>query len=473
MAASEPLGDHDVPALNLAGDPMTILGSKIAELAGKLRGSVVTPRSPGYDDARRVWNAMLDRRPALIARCTGTADVITAVNFARDEGLLTCVRSGGHSQSGSCMVDGAFVVDLKGMRAVRVDPAARVVWAQPGATLADIDHETDMFDLAVPTGRVSATGIGGLALNGGTGYLGRPFGLTVDNLRSADVVLADGSFVRASADSNPDLFWALRGAGGNFGIVTSFEFDAHPVGEVFGGMVAFPREAGKDLAKLFRNTMRDAPDNLDLSFALITLPDGTPASAIVACYCGPPEEGEALLRPVREWRTPVADLMGRMRFRGIQALFDDMGWSKPTYWKSSMAQEVTDGAIDVLVAQAEKMESPMSMVLIESNGGAVARVGETATSYPNRSARYSLAACARWERSDPEVNARHVGWAKETHELLRPHVQEKVYLGFLSDDGDSRLRDAYGCNYERLEEIKTKYDPANMFRHTANIKPKA
>eukprot|EP00803_Ostreobium_quekettii_P010237 evm.model.scf_43EXC.10 EVM.evm.TU.scf_43EXC.10 scf_43EXC:117102-119929(-) len=471
--AGDGVGLHEVEALSLSGQLLTIRASAIADLAKNLRGSILTPRCSGYDEARRVWNAMIDRYPALIARCTGTADVVTAVNFARHEGILTCVRSGGHSQSGSCMLDGAFVVDLMAMRAVRVDPVARVVWAQPGATLGDIDHETTAFDLAVPAGRQSTTGIGGLALNGGMGYLSRSCGLTVDNLRSADVVLADGSFVRASQDSNADLFWAVRGAGGNYGVVTSFEFDAHPVKDIFGGIITFPRRDGADLCRLFRRVMADAPDELDMSFGLMALPDGTPVSAVLACYRGPREEAEALLRPVREWRRPLADHMGVKSFREVQALFDDLGWGKPTYWKSSMAEEIADGAIDVLVAQAEKMESPMSIVLIECSGGAVARVEETATPYPHRSARYSLVASARWERSEPEEDARHVGWAKETHALLQPHAQKRVYLGFVSDDGGDRLRETYGCNYDRLVEIKAKYDPANMFRNAANIKPKA
>jgi hypothetical protein len=442
----------------------------VQDLDARLRGEVLRPGDAEFDAARKVWNESIDKTPALIARCAGVGDVIDAVDFARRHHLLVAVRGGGHNVSGNAVCDRGIVIDLSRMKGVRVDPGGRTVRAEGGVTWGELNRETQAFGLATTGGVVSTTGIAGLTLGGGVGWLVRKHGLACDNLLSADVVLADGRLVVASAQENEDLFWALRGAGANFGVVTSMEFQLHPVGPVLGGMILHLQAQAREVLTFYRDFMRTAPDEVTAYAGLLTAPDGTPVVGVLACYSGPLEKGEAVLRPLREFGTPVADLIQPMPYAQMNTLLDAAyPPGVQNYWKAEFLEELSDDAIAVLVDQGAKMTSPRSAILLEYYGGAASRVDESATAFPHRQAQYDLAVMAQW--TDPTESDRHVAWARETWEAAQPFASGRVYVNTLGVEGEDRVREAYGKNYARLVDLKNTYDPANFFSLNQNIKP--
>jgi FAD/FMN-containing dehydrogenase len=444
----------------------------LAAFGAGLRGALIRPEDPGYADATGVYNAMIDRRPALVARCAGVADVLAAIRFARDQGLRVAVRGGGHNVAGNALCDGGLVIDLSPMRAIRVDPVRRTARAEGGAIWRDFDRETQAFGLATTGGTISTTGIAGLTLGGGQGYLMRKHGLACDNLLGADVVLADGSVVTASAEEHPDLFWALRGGGGNFGVVTALEYRLHPVGPALGGLILHPVERAAEAFRHYREFQRDAPDELAVLPALLTAPDGVRLAAFIVGYAGPAEDGEAALAPLRRFGPPVADTVQPMAYTAVQQQLDE-GWpyGHHHYWKSSFLRELSDAAIDTIVEHFLAAPSPLSAVLIEPVGGAVARVDRRATAYAHRDGHPSLLFAARW--ADPAEAEREIAWARAAWAAMRPFVDQGVYPNYMEGgaEGAARIRAAYGENYERLTQVKAAYDPTNFFRVNQNIPP--
>jgi FAD/FMN-containing dehydrogenase len=442
----------------------------IQALEPRLRGEVLRPTDDRYDAARAIWNGMIDRHPALIVRCAGAADVVAGVAFAREHDLLLSVRGGGHNVAGNAVADRGLMLDLSPMKGIRVDPTRRTARAEPGLTWGEFDRETHAFGLATTGGVVSTTGIAGLTLGGGIGWLLRKHGMVVDNLLSADVVTADGRLLTASADEHADLFWAIRGGGGNFGVVTSFEYRLHPLTTVVGGMLIHPRERAGDMLRFYRDFVPTMPDELALYAGVLTAPDGTPVSALVPCYSGPAEGAEAALRPLRAFGPPVADLVQPMPYPAMQSLLDAaVPAGLHYYWKSSYLTELTDPAIEILVEHSNRAASPQSFVLLEYYGGAASRVGERETAFPHRAPMFGLVINAAWPGpADTDAN---IGWARATWAAVQPFVSDRVYSNVLMADDADRLRTAYGANYERLAEVKKKYDPANLLRLNQNIGP--
>jgi FAD/FMN-containing dehydrogenase len=445
--------------------------ANIRRFEARLRGDLIRPETATYETARRVHNAMIDKRPALIVRCAGVSDVVNAVNFARENDLLVAIRGGGHNVAGTAVCDGGIVIDLSQMKGIRVHPAQRTVRAEAGVTWGELDHETQAFGLATTGGAVSTTGIAGLTLGGGLGVLMRKHGLTCDNLLSADVVTADGLLLTASATENADLFWALRGGGGNFGIVTSLEYRVHAVGTILGGLVLYPLDRAREMLAFYRDLTATAPEELTAYAALLTSPDGVPMSAIFACYAGPLATGEALLRPVREFGPPMADLICPMSYASIQKTFDPTAPAGLlNYWKSSFLRELSADVVDAIVAAYATVPSPLTSVVIEHLGGAVSRVGEGETAFSHRGAPYSLTAASLWR--DKSQSDKNIAWTRRLWQALQPATNLAVYSNYLGqDEGDERVKAAYGSNYERLVALKIRYDPTNLFRVNQNIKP--
>jgi FAD/FMN-containing dehydrogenase len=441
-----------------------------AALRQQLRGEVLEPDDVGYDAARRVWNAMIDRRPALIARCTGVADVIGAVGFARERGLSVSVRGGGHNIAGLAVCDDGLMLDLSPMKGIRVDPVSCTARAEPGVVWGEFDRETAVHGLATPGGVVASTGVAGLTLGGGQSWLTGKHGLTIDNLLSADVVTADGRLLHASTDENPDLFWALRGAGANFGVVTSFEYRLHPVSTVLGGMVVHTLDRAREVLRFYREFSTSQPDELTTYAACLTSPDGLPVVALVACYAGSLDAGKRALAPLRSFSPPLADTFGPIPYTEMQAM---MGASFPhgrlNYWKSSLSNTLTDGAINAVVDAARHVPSPHTAIVFADCHGAYARVGNGDTAYPHRHLQYDLVILASW--TEPADTGRNIRWTRECFDALQPHLDHGVYVNDLGEEGDQRVRDAYGANYARLANIKARYDPTNFFRLNQNIAP--
>ena len=441
-------------------------------LRSTFRGEIFTPADSGYEAARQIWNASINKRPGAIARCSGVADIVAAVGFGRDKNVLTAIRGGGHNVGGRALCDDGLVIDLSRMRSVHVDPSTQRVRVQGGATLGDMDSETHAFGVAVPSGIVPKTGIAGLTLGGGVGWLIRKYGMTIDNLLSAQVVLADGRVVTASTSENQDLFWGLRGGGGNFGVVASFEFQARPVRTVLGGMILYPRAAATDVLRHYRDFIPTAPDELTAYAGLLHAPDGTPITAIIACYCGSVDEGERVLQPLRKFGSPIADMMQPMPFPGLQSM---LGPGYPdgnqNYWKSTLLREIPDDAIRAIVAQGNAMQSPLSALVIENYGGAASRVPKDATAYPHRDVPWDVLFIAQW--TNPAETATHRDWARAGEEMLRPYGSDAHLLGALDVESDDVVSTAFGQNLARLAAVKKKYDPANFFRVNQNIKPAA
>jgi FAD/FMN-containing dehydrogenase len=442
----------------------------IQGLKSTFHGQVFEPGDVGYDDARRIWNASVNKHPRLIARCSGLGDVITAVNFARANELVTAIRGGGHNVGGRALCEDGIVVDLSRMRSVYIDPARRTVRVEGGATLGDMDRETHIFGLAVPCGIVPKTGIGGLTLGGGVGWLLRKYGMTIDNLLSCQVVTAEGRVITASASEHEDLFWALRGGGGNFGVVTSFEFRAHPVHTVLGGLLVYPRPAAMDVICHFRDFMGSAPDELTAYAALLHGPDGSPIVGVIPCYCGDIAEGDRILEPLRRFGNPVVDAIQPLPFPAMQALlasaFPD---GNQNYWKSTLQKELRDNAIAAIVEHGNQMRSPLSFLVIEHYGGAAGRIANDATAYPHRNLPWDIIFGAQW--TDPLETPIHREWARTGEETLRPYSANAHLSSALDIEAEEVINTAFGENLARLRAIKRKYDPTNFFHMNYNIKP--
>ena len=441
------------------------------ELKAGLRGQLLSPGDEGYDGARKLWNGMFDRRPALIARCAGAADVIRAVSFARDNRLAVAVRGGGHSFPGHSVCDGGLVIDLSAMKAIRVDPRTRTAQAQAGVKWIEFDHETQAFGLATTGGTDGDTGIAGLTLGGGLGWLSGKYGLTVDNLVSADVVTADGRLLTASAKENQDLFWGLRGGSGNFGVVTSFEYQLHPVGPtILGGMVAYPLGRAREVLRFYREFAKAAPDEVTTYAGFVTPPGGETVAALFCCYCGPLDKGEEVIRPLRSLGSPVQDLLGPMPYVAQQRLFDGAFPAGSYYYaKAGSLADLTDEAIEIFAEYVATKPSPLSGVLVQTVCGAASRVQSDATAFPHRRLPYAPVIVSQW--LDPATSEQNVGWARDFWKALGPLAGGGVYVNDLSHDDADRVRTAYGANYERLAALKKAYDPDNLFRLNPNITP--
>jgi FAD/FMN-containing dehydrogenase len=461
----------------------TLAAPAVQELARAFRGSLLQPGDDGFDEARLVWNGIHDRHPALIARCTTPDDVVAAVNFARNSGLPVAVRGGGHSAPGYATCDDGIVIDLSPMKQIEVDPGAQTVRAEAGLTWGEFDAATQEHGLAVTGGRFSTTGIAGLTLGSGSGWLERKCGLTADNLLSADIVTAAGDRVTASADENPDLFWGIRGGSGNFGIVTSFEYRLHEVGPiVYGGMLLTVPERAREVMAFAADYMPSAPDDLGGGVAFINAPPAPfvppelqhqPAVGVVICWTGSPEEGERVVAPIREVMQPMVDIVQPMPYTALQSMLDDGGPKGIRgYFKAEFLEELTDEAIDKLVRHGAERKSPMAQLLMEPMRGAISRVGEDDTALGRRDVGWCYHALAMWMEPDEATAEANVAWAKTLAADLKPHTVEGVYLNYISDEGEQRVRSTYGpAKYDRLVALKDRYDPDNMFRLNQNIRP--
>jgi FAD/FMN-containing dehydrogenase len=451
-------------------------------LLSSLPGRVHTPDSPEFTQACTIWNAMIERRPALVIRCTGTADVSQAVRFARRHDLMLAVRGGGHNIAGNALCDGGLLLDLSPMRSVEVNPTTRTARVGGGATLADFDQAAQEHGLATPLGVNSTTGVAGLTLGGGFGWLSRRFGLTIDNLLSAEVVLASGDVIRTSAEESPDLFWAIRGGGGNFGVVTSFEFQLHPVGpEVLSGLVIHPLDAARGTLRFLRDFLPTTPEEFACWFVMRKAPPlpflptewhGKEILALAMCYSGDIKEGERIAAPLRNFGKPIADVVAPHPYTAWQTILDPLltpGFRN--YWKSHDFAEVSDGLIDVLIAHARTIPDPNTEIAFAQLGGAVSRVPSDATAYSHRDGQFVLNVHGRWE--DPSKDAQCIGWARDLFTAAAPFATGAVYVNFLTQDEEGRIKAAYGRNYERLARIKERYDPRNLFRVNQNIRPMA
>ncbi len=443
------------------------------EMRESFSGALLRPGDPGYEEARHIHNGMIDKRPGLIARCTTTADVIDAVHLGSELNVEVSVRGGGHNVAGKAVTEGGLMVDLGPMKGIHVDPRAKTVRAQPGTTWAEFNRTAGVFGLATTGGAVSSTGVAGLTLGGGLGYLMGAFGLTADNLLSAEVVTAFGRVVTASPDENADLYWALRGGGGNFGVVTSFEFRVHPVSTVLGGLLVHPFAAAENTLAAYRQFTNDAPDDLGISCGLVHAPDGS-GDKIVAlplCHAGQDlQRAEADLKPLREFGPPVMDAVQAMPYPVVNTILDG-GFPRGAlnYWKSAFLTDLTADASAAIVEAYATTPSPMSAIVIEHLHGQATRVDPTATAFPHRDPGYSVLVLAQW--ADPADTEANVAWAKETFNALRPYMSDRRYMNYLSADDGNATRDAYGINYERLVQVKRRYDPANLFRLNQNIDP--
>ena len=445
-------------------------------LRAQMAGPVLAPSDPAYEDARRVHNGLIDRRPALVARCHGTADVQAAVRFARERGLEIAVRGGGHNVAGNAVCDGGLMIDLSAMRGVHVDPRARRARAQGGATWGNYNRETQLYGLASTGGVVSTTGVGGLTLGGGLGWLMGKHGMAVDCLRAVELVTASGEVVRASADEHSELFWAVRGGGGNFGVATWLEYELYPVGPmVFGGLVAHPFTEARDVLRFYRDFTQSLPDDLTAFAGLLHAPDGSGAqiAAIMVCHAGSLEAGAAAVAPVKRFGSPVMDVIGPMPYSAVNMPFDaGFPHGALNYWKSSFLATLADGAIDTMIERFAAAPSPMSGLLLEHFHGAATRVGPTDTAFPHRTVAHNFLAVAEWlEASATQAN---VAWARDTYAALAPHFASGRYANYLNAEEVTQsgaVSDAFGPNWKRLREVKERIDPDNVFHLNQNIKP--
>ncbi|WP_374443762.1 FAD-binding oxidoreductase [Stella sp.] len=466
----------------LNGGTRSISVDDISALQSSIGGEILERGAPGYDEARSIWNAMIDKRPGVILRCRGTSDVVQAVRFARKNDLLVAVRAGGHNIAGKAVCDDGLLIDLSQMSSVRVDRAARKAWVEAGATLADFDRETQMFGLTTPVGINSTTGMAGLTLGGGFGWTTRKFGLTIDNLAAADVVTAEGQVVRTSASENPDLFWAIRGGGGNFGVVTGFEFKLHPHGpEVMSGLVVHPFADAPKVLREYRAFVAQASDELTAWVVMRKAPPlpflpeawhGKEVVVLAACYAGDMAAGERALAPLRKIGSPIADVIGPHSFAGWQQAFDPLlTKGARNYWKSHDFAEVSDDLLAVLIDFSGRLPGPECEIFIAHLGGAMARVAPDATAYGGRGAEFVMNVHTRWREAGDD--ARCIGWARDFHAATKPHALGTAYVNFLSEEEGEPLESTYGANYARLGSVKAKYDPGNMFRVNQNIRPTA
>jgi FAD/FMN-containing dehydrogenase len=458
---------------------VTLDETAIAALAGQLRGRLLGPDDDGYLEACRVYNGMIEKRPALIAKCVDVADVIASVNFAREHQLTVAVRGGGHSGPGLGVCDGGLVIDLSGLKGVRVDPVERTAQVGGGCVWGDVDHATHAFGLATPSGFISSTGVGGLTLGGGIGYLARTYGLTIDNLLGVDMVLADGSFVAADAEHHPDLYWAVRGGGGNFGVVTSFKFRLNPVDTVYGGPMLWPIEQGADLLKFWRDFILTAPEEINGWFGFVVVPPGPPfpeqfhlqkMCAIVWCYTGPLDQAEEAFRPIRTTFPPAVDFAGPIPWPALQSLFDPlfpsgMQW----YWKADFFTDLSDQAIDLHVKYGSELPTAFSTMHIYPINGAAHKASESDTAFSFRDANFAEVIVG--VDPDPANNDRMIQWARDYWLALHPYSAGGGYINMMMDEGLDNVKASYRDNYARLSQIKAQYDPGNLFQVNQNIKP--
>jgi FAD/FMN-containing dehydrogenase len=470
----------EITVTTLDGGHVRLPAERLAQLKAELRGQACLPGEPGYAEACTIWNAMIERQPALAIRAAGPGDVVRAVGLARELNALLAVRGGGHNIAGNALCDGGLLLDLSQMRAVRVDPAARRAWVEPGATLGDVDRETQTHALAVPTGVNSTTGIAGLTLGGGFGWITRKYGLTIDNLLSADVVTSDGRFLRASAGENAELFWALRGGGGNFGVVTAFEFALHPVGpQVLSGLIVHPFEHAEELLRAYRKLVAEAPEELTLWVVMRQAPPlpflptevhGKNIFIFALCHVGDMAAGERAVAPLRALGTPIADVVSPHSFVGWQAAFDPLLTAGArNYWKSHDLLELSDAAIGKLVQRAAPFASPECEVFIAHVGGAMTRVPTEATAFPQRKPHFVMNVHGRWrEKADDTAN---VGWARGIFDAMAPHAADTGYVNFMPADEKGAVKRAYGPQQARLAEVKARFDPDNRLRVNHNIQP--
>lgn len=453
----------------------------INEFRTHLRGELIQPGDATYDEARKVYNAMIDKRPALIAYCADVADVMSAVNFGRDNHLTVAIRGGGHNGPGLGVCDDGLVIDLSRMRGIRVDPAHQTVRVEGGCVWADVDHATHPFGLAVPSGFISTTGVGGLTLGGGIGYLSRQYGLTIDNLLGVDMVLADGRWVTATVEENADLFWAVRGGGGNFGVATSFLFKARPVHTVYGGPMFWPLEKAANLIDFWQDFMLNAPDNMTGWFAFVTVPPAAPfpeayqlqkMCAIVWCYTGDPETAETAFKSIRQFDPPAIDLAGPIPFPALQRIFDGLypaglQW----YWRSDFFNGYDNKAINLHIKYGAQLPTMQSTMHIYPINGAAGRIGPQETAWGYRQAKFAQVIVG--VDPDPQNNERMIEWAKDYWLAMHPYSAGGGYVNMIMDEGEERVKAAYGDNYARLAQVKATYDPHNFFHVNQNIKPKA
>ena len=453
----------------------------VQAFTSRLRGEVIRPGDAGYEQARKLYNGMIDKRPALIAQCVDVADVISAVNFAREHALTLAIRGGGHNGAGLASSDGGLVIDLSRMKDIHVDPTARTVRVEGGCVWSEVDQATHPFGLATPSGFLSSTGVGGLTLGGGIGYLSRSHGLTLDNLLSVDMVLADGSALTANASAHADLFWAVRGGGGNFGVVTAFVFKLHEISTVYGGPMFWPIEQAGDVLRYWRDFILDAPEDINGWFGLVTVPPGPPfpeqfhlqkMCAIVWCYTGPLDQAEERFKAIRAFRTPAIDLAGPIPWPALQGMFDaiyppGLQW----YWKADFFNELSDKAIDLHMKYGPQLPTMHSTMHIYPINGAVGRVGKNDTAFSFRDAKFAEVIVG--VDPDPANNERMISWARDYWTALHPYSAGGSYVNMIMDEGRDTVKAAYRDNYARLAQVKATYDPGNLFHMNQNIKPAA
>jgi FAD/FMN-containing dehydrogenase len=436
------------------------------------RGQVIYPGDALFDPARKVFNGLIDRRPLAVIRCAGVQDAVRCIEFARRHDLPLTIRGGAHSVAGNAVRDNALMLDLSGMKGIQVDPDTKTVRAEPGLTLGEFDRATQGFGLATTLGVVSTTGIAGLTLGGGLGWLNGRYGLACDNLISAEVATADGRLLRASEQQNEDLFWAIRGGGGNFGVVTAFEYRLHPVSRVFAGGLSYPLSMAARVLQFYDDFVKTAPDQLATAVALARAPDGQPTVTIGLCYCGPAEEGERALRPLRTFQPAVDDSIQAMPYVVLQSSRDEgFPFGRLHYWKSGWLRHLSNDAIETLMEFVPRMPSSVSAVGLQRMHGVASRVAPSATAFAHRAAQYDFLILSQW--SDAADTARNVQWTRALFEAMQPHLEKSVYVNNLGDEGPERVQAAYGENYSRLVAIKRTYDPDNVFRANQNIDPAA
>ena len=454
--------------------PVSPIAERVTELAGSFGGQLLQRADSGYEEARKVHNGLVDKRPALIARCAGVADICDAVDLARNLNLEVAIRGGGHNVAGRATIDDGLIIDLSAMKGIHVNPRDRVCRAQGGVTWAGFNRETQLHGLATTGGVVSSTGIAGLTLGGGLGWLMGKYGLALDNLLSVDIVTAEGKLLTSNAEENPDLFWAVRGGGSNFGVATSFEYRLHPVGPtITGGLIAYPFDQAREMLRFYRDVTSSAPDELMVVGGLIHAGDGsgTKLAAMAVCHCGPLDAGEAATRPIKQFGSPALDTIGPMPYCQINSMLD-AAYPKGAlnYWKSSFLGGLSDEAIDAMIEGFARCPTPMGQLLLENFHGAVSRVKTCDTGFPHREEGYNLIVLSEW--MEPADTNQCIAWARESYSAMSPFMASGRYVNYLGDDetGDPAAA-AYGSNYQRLRKLKAKYDPDNFFHTNLNIRP--